>query len=162
MTKDGLINCKKCGAMFFKTSGREICENCYKKELDVIDGIKDVIASNGSSKITLEKLSGIAGVDLTELKNLVSRGKLTSVLNRLALKRRFCGIELKDDEKTGFTCKECLLKFSPNVNELKRAGVEVSKREQDAKTIDRRLRGGYRTVLTDNAHRFGFIQNYDL
>ena len=35
MTKDGLINCKKCGTLFFKTSQREVCDECFKKELDL-------------------------------------------------------------------------------------------------------------------------------
>ena len=51
MAKDGLINCKKCGTLFFKTSGREICEECFNKELEVIDGIK-----NSSPKLLLVAL----------------------------------------------------------------------------------------------------------
>ena len=43
---DGLINCKKCGTLFFKTSGREICEECFKKELDLIDNIWAILNIN--------------------------------------------------------------------------------------------------------------------
>ena len=51
---DGLVNCKKCGTLFFKTSGREVCEECFKKELEVIDSIKDFFIKSGKEKFTIE------------------------------------------------------------------------------------------------------------
>ncbi|MBQ1611906.1 MAG: hypothetical protein II085_00350 [Alphaproteobacteria bacterium] len=163
MTVHGLVNCKKCGTLFFKTSGREICDECFKKELDTIDNIKAVIQKSEADKIPLEDLPSMTGLDLDELKDLIERGRLFTVLPRIAIKCRFCGIDLADDEKTGFTCKKCLMKFSPKVNELQKKGIDVHKYEQEAKNLNRRLRGGYRTNNTsDNSRRFGFIQNYDL
>ena len=32
---------------------------------------------------------------------------------------------------TGFTCKKCLLKFSPKVNELEKKGLSVRKYEEE-------------------------------
>ncbi len=163
MAKDGLVNCKKCGTLFFKTSGREVCEECFKKELDTIDHIKDVILNSGKDKVPLEDLPQMSGVGIDELKGMIERGRLLTILPKISIKCRFCGIDLADDEKTGFTCKKCLLKFSPQVNELKKQGIDVHKYEQEAKTLNRRLRGGYRTGgMADNSRRFGFIQNYDL
>ncbi len=163
MAKDGLVNCKKCGTLFFKTSGREVCEECYKKELDIIENIKDVITLSGKDKVSLEELPKMVGIESDELKDLIERGKLYTILPKISIKCRFCGIDLADDEKTGFTCKKCLLKFSPQVNELKKQGIDVHKYEQEAKSLNRRLRGGYRTGgMPDNSRRFGFIQNYDL
>ena len=34
----GLINCKKCGSLFIK-GARDICDNCYKAELEVVEKI---------------------------------------------------------------------------------------------------------------------------
>ena len=79
---------------------------------------------------------------------------------KISIKCRFCGAELENDEKTGFTCKKCLLKFSPKVNELKKKGLNVSKYEEEARNLNRRLRGGMNTNA--NSTRYGFIQNYDL
>ena len=56
--------------------------------------------------------------------------------------------------------KNCLMKFSPKVNELEKKGLSVKKYEEEARNLKRRLRGGINTV--DNSNRFGFIQNYDL
>ena len=96
-----------------------------------------------------------------ELEDLITRGRLFVVLPKISVKCRFCGVELEDDEKTGFTCKKCLLRFSPKVNELEKKGLNVRKYEEEARTINRRLRGGINTA-SDSDTRYGFIQNYDL
>ena len=115
MAKDGLINCKKCGTLFFKNSGREVCEECFKKELDTIDGIKKFVMSAQGKKVSLDEVSSASGVAKAELEDLIARGRLFTVLPKISVKCRFCGVDLEDDEKTGFTCKKCLLKFSPKV-----------------------------------------------
>lgn len=157
---DGLINCKKCGTLFFKTSGREVCEECFKKELELIDDIKDYVSKSNKEKCSLEEISTSVGIPQAELEDLIARGRLFAVLPRLSVKCRFCGIELEDDEKTGFTCKKCVLRFSPKVNELEKKGLNVKKYEEEARNLNRRLRGGINTVNNDT--RYGFIQNYDL
>lgn len=159
MAKDGLVNCKKCGTLFFKRSEREVCDECFKKELDVIDKIAYFVNSKQDTKATLDEISNELSIPMEDLEDLVSRGRLFRVLPKIAIKCRFCGIELQDDQKTGFTCRKCLSKFSPKVNELEKKGLNISF-EQKAKTLKRRLRGGMNTV--DNAQRYGFIQNYDL
>lgn len=161
MAKDGLINCKKCGTLFFKNSGREVCEECFKKELDLIDEIRNFVAKSGKEKVTLEEITENVHVTLADLEDLITRGRLFTVLPRLFIKCRFCGVELEDDEKTGFTCKKCLLKFSPKVNELEKKGLSVRKYEEEARNLKRRLRGGINTVSDENS-RYGFIQNYGL
>lgn len=160
MAKDGLINCKKCGTLFFKNSGREVCEECFKKELVLIDEIRDYIASAQKPKVTLEEISSSVTVTIAELEDLIIRGRLFTVIPKLSIKCRFCGVELEDDEKAGFTCKKCVLRFSPKVNELEKKGLNIQKNQEEARNINRRLRGGMNT--TDNDTRYGFIQNYDL
>ena len=160
MAKDGLINCKKCGTLFFKNSGREVCEECFKKELDVIDQIRSFIKSIQKNKVTLEEISNETDIPQSEIEDLVIRGRLFTILPKTSIKCRFCGVELEDDEKTGFTCKKCLLKFSPKVNELEKKGLNVQRYQEEAKKINRRLRGGMNTAESDA--RYGFIQNYDL
>lgn len=160
MAKDGLVNCKKCGTLFFKNSSREICEECFKKELDLIDDIKKYIISTGQAKVPVDKICENVSISKEDLEDLIMRGRLFAILPKIIVKCRFCGVELEDDEKTGFTCKKCLMKFSPKVNELKKKGLDVQKYQEEAKNINRRLRGGMST--TDNGTRYGFIQNYDL
>ena len=160
MAKDGLINCKKCGTLFFKNSGREVCEECFKKELDVIDNIKSYVISTQKNKISLDEISNALSIAKSELEDLIMRGRLFAVLPKISIKCRFCGVELEDDEKTGFTCKKCLLRFSPKVNELEKKGLNVQKYQEEAKNLNRRLRGGMNTA--DDNTRYGFIQNYDL
>ena len=160
MAKDGLINCKKCGTLFFKNSGREVCEECYKKELTLIDDIRNFVFSCSDGKVSLEKIAENVSITESDLEDLVTRGRLFTILPKLSVKCRFCGVELEDDEKTGFTCKKCLLRFSPKVNELEKKGLSVRKYEEEAKNLKRRLRGGINSA--DSEQRFGFIQNYDL
>jgi len=160
MAKDGLVNCKKCGTLFFKNSGREICEECFKKELELIDKIVAFVNQSGKDKVTLEEISSSMSISLDELEDLVTRGRLFKILPKISIKCRFCGVELEDDEKSGFTCKRCLMKFSPKVNELEKKGLDIHKYEFEAKNLNRRLRGGINTG--ENTNRYGFIQNYDL
>ena len=157
---DGLINCKKCGTLFFKNSGRDICEECFKKELDLIDNIVKFVLTSGKDKITLDEVSNATGVTSEDLEDLISRGRLFKALPKLLIKCRFCGASLDDTEKTGFTCKKCLLKFSPKINEFEKKGLNVRKYEEEARNLNRRLRGGMNTHNTST--RYGFIQNYDL
>lgn len=160
MARDGLVNCKKCGTLFFKNSGREVCEECFKKELELIDSIGNCIKNFSKEKVTLDEIASEMNIPVSELEDLVTRGRLFKYLPRISIKCRFCGVELEDDEKSGFTCKKCLLKFSPKVNELEKKGLNVRKYEEEARNLNRRLRGGMNT--TDNDSRYGFIQNYDL
>lgn len=161
MTKDGLVNCKKCGTLFFKNSGREICEECFHKELEIIDKIKSCVINLQKNNVTIDEVSESSGISRDEIEDLISRGRLFAILPKISVNCRFCGVELEDTEKTGFTCKKCLLRFSPKVNELERKGLNVKKYEQEAKTLQRRLRGGINSV-NDDSSRYGFIQNYDL
>ena len=161
MANNGLTNCKKCGTLFFKTSEREICEECFKREGDTIDNIKSYIISTKKSKVPIEEIAqNVENVSLGDLEDLVSRGRLFTILPKILIKCRFCGAELENEEKTGFTCKKCLLKFSPKVNELQKKGLNVAKYEEEAKTLNRRLRGGINSG--NSSTRYGFIQNYDL
>ncbi len=157
---DGLINCKKCGTLFFKTSGREVCEECFKKEVETIEEIKNFINKSGKEKCTIEEISTAVCMPQAELEDLISRGRLFAVLPKLSVKCRFCGIELEDDEKAGFTCKKCVLRFSPKVNELEKKGLNIKKYEEEARNLNRRLRGGINTANSET--RYGFVQNYDL
>lgn len=161
MAKDGLINCKKCGTLFFKTSECEVCEECFKKELDIIDNIKAYILSTKKDKVTLDEITAnVADINSTELEDLISRGRLFAILPRISVKCRFCGVELENDEKSGFTCKKCLMKFSPKINELEKKGLNIKKYEEEARNLDRRLRGGMNS--SNASQRYGFIQNYGL
>lgn len=161
MANNGLINCKKCGTLFFKTSEREICEECFRKEGEIIDRIKGYIISTNKNKVTLEEIAqNVEDMTVADLEDLISRGRLFTILPKIMVKCRFCGAELENDEKTGFTCKKCLLKFSPKVNELQKKGLNIGKYEEEAKTLNRRLRGGMNSGSAST--RYGFIQNYDL
>ena len=162
MAKDGLINCKKCGTLFFKTSEREICEECFRKELDVIDNIKKYILTSNKDKVSIDDITAnVDNLSRNDIEDLISRGRLFVVLPKISVKCRFCGVELENDEKTGFTCKKCLLKFSPKVKELEKKGLNVRKYEEEARTLNRRLRGGMNNP-NGNSTRYGFIQNYGL
>ena len=161
MAKDGLINCKKCGTLFFKTSEREICEECFKKELDIIDDIKKYILSTKKDKVSIDEIAqNVTSITSNEIEDLISRGRLFAILPKIQVKCRFCGAELENDEKTGFTCKKCLMKFSPKMNELEKKGMKVGRYEEEARSLNRRLRGGMNSHNTST--RYGFIQNYDL
>ena len=151
----GLINCKKCGSLFVKGS-RDICDNCFKAELELVDNIKAFVNKNPQQKTTLEDIINELGINKNELEDLIEKGRLFSIMPKLLIKCRFCGIEIEDDQKTNFVCTKCLNKFSPKGDLAK---INALKEEQQQKEIsERKIRRIYKQ---DSKSRCGFIQNYD-
>ena len=161
MAQDKVANCINCGKAFLKTSEREICDECFKKENAQIEKIKRYILSSGKTKVVLDDIvKNVPETTSEMLTDMISRGRLFSMLPKISLKCRFCGAELENDEKAGFTCKKCVMKFSPKMDELEKKGLNVRKYEEEARTLNRRLRGGMNSPNSEN--RFGFIKNYGL
>lgn len=151
----GLINCKKCGSLFIKGS-RDICDNCFKAELEVVEKIKTFINKKEGQKTTIEEIVAELGINKNELEELIEKGRLFSVMPKLIIKCRFCGIEIEGDQKSSFVCTKCLNKFSPK-GDLAR--INALKEEQYQKEIsEKKVR---RTFTQGSKSRCGFIQNYD-
>ncbi len=151
----GLINCKKCGSLFIKGS-RDICDNCFKAELELVEKIKSFVNKNPNPKTTLEEIINELGINKNELEELIEKGRLFSVMPKLLIKCRFCGIEIEDDQKSSFVCTKCLNKFSPKGDLAK---INALKEEQQQKEIsEKKIR---RIYVQDTKSRCGFIQNYD-
>ena len=151
----GLINCKKCGSLFIKGS-RDICDNCFKAELELVEKIKSFVNKSPNPKTTLEEIINELGINKNELEELIEKGRLFSVMPKLLIKCRFCGIEIEDDQKSSFVCTKCLNKFSPKGDLAK---INALKEEQQQKEIsEKKIR---RIYVQDTKSRCGFIQNYD-
>ena len=152
----GLINCKKCGSLFIK-GARDICDNCFKAELEVVEKIKTFINKKGQEKTTIEEIVNELGIDKNELEDLIEKGRLFSVMPKLIIKCRFCGIEIEDEQKSSFVCTKCLNKFSPKGDLAK---INAIKEEQQKEISERRIRRTY-SETDGSKSRCGFIQNYD-
>ncbi len=151
----GLINCKKCGSLFIRGS-RDICDNCFKAELELVEKIKAFVIKNPNPKTTLEEITNEIGINKNELEELIEKGRLFSIMPKLLIKCRFCGIEIEDDQKTSFVCTKCLNKFSPKGDLAK---INALKEEQQQNEFfERKIR---RTSTEGQKSRCGFIQNYD-
>ncbi len=150
----GLINCKKCGSLFIK-GARDICDNCFKAELEQVDKIKAFINKRGEGKTTIEEIVNELGINKNELEELIEKGRLFSVMPKLIIKCRFCGIEIEDEQKSSFVCTKCLNKFSPKGDLAK---INALKEEQQKQISEKRVR---RTYSEGPKSRCGFIQNYD-
>ena len=152
----GLINCKKCGSLFIKGS-RDICDNCFKAELELVDKIKAFVNKKQNQKTSLEEIISELGISKNELEDLIEKGRLFSVMPKLIIKCRFCGIEIEDEQKSSFVCTKCLNKFSPKGDLAK---INALKEEQQLKeSSEKKAR---RTFSQGSKNRCGFIQNYDL
>ena len=151
----GLINCKKCGSLFIKGS-RDICDNCFKAELEVVEKIKAFINKKEGQKTTIEEIVAELDINKNELEELIEKGRLFSVMPKLIIKCRFCGIEIEGDQKSSFVCTKCLNKFSPK-GDLAR--INALKEEQYQKEVsEKKVR---RTFTQGSKSRCGFIQNYN-
>ena len=90
----GLINCKKCGSLFIK-GARDICDNCYKAELEVVEKIKTFINQNPNPKTTLEEIISAVGISKHELEDLIEIFLFFFVLSILFIKCCFCDIVIE-------------------------------------------------------------------
>ncbi len=152
--KGELVNCKKCGSLFIRGS-RDICDNCLKAELKLVEKIKAYV-SKKEGKTTIEEIISELHIDKSELGDLIDKGRLFSILPKLAIKCRFCGIEIEDEQKSGFVCAKCLNKFSPK-GDLARINALKEEKKQK-KNSEKKVK---RTYSQDTKNRCGFIQNYD-
>lgn len=111
MSQSTLLNCKKCGTLFLK-GNRDVCENCFRAEMRLADSIKSFVLKN-EKKLTLDEISDALDLKKTEIEEFFEKGRLFSILPKLIIKCKFCGVEIPDDQKTGFVCQKCMQKFSP-------------------------------------------------
>ena len=147
-----LINCKKCGALFVKSSNRDICDVCHKKEVSYTDSIKNFIHSSGKQKVTLDEIIQGTGLKKEEVELLFEKGKLFGVMNKISIKCRFCGIEFECEQKPSFVCQNCLNKFTKK--------GEINASFKAAQKADLKVRKT--SVHFTNESRYGFIQNYEI
>lgn len=154
----GLINCKKCGTLFIKGS-RDICDNCFKAEMEVVDTIKSFVMRNPNGKTTLEEIITGCNISKVDLEDLIEKGRLFSIMPKLIIKCKFCGIEIEGDQKTNFVCSKCLQKFSPK-GEL--AKINALKEEQEQLEVEKAKPRRSLEEIENQKARFGFIQNYSL
>ena len=154
-SSQNLINCKKCGTLFIKAT-RDICDNCYKYEMDLAEEVKSFIKSNqkiGKEKVTIEEILKATKISKKEFEDIFEKGRLFSVISKITVKCRFCGDEFECEQKAGFICQKCLVKL----NESKK-NVKVNSSSNEA---ERRKKIARQKVAKGNTSRYGFIQSFD-
>lgn len=157
--KGELVNCKKCGSLFIKNS-RDICENCFSTEIELIDKIKHFVNENSQNKVNLSEIIKELKIDKLDLEDLIERGKLFSIMPKLIIKCRFCGVEIEDEQsKINFICTKCLNKFSPKGELAKINALKEEQKEKEKELSSKKTRRAY---FQDSKDRCGFIQNFDI
>lgn len=153
MAQGTLINCKKCGTLFIKGT-RDICDSCFKHEVELADKVKSYIEESGKAKVTMEEILFITKIPKVEFEKLFEKGRLFSVMNKITIKCRFCGIEFECEQKASFVCPKCIMKFSKKgeLGKINQSNQEAKKQE----TIVRQ------TISDGKTSRYGFIQNYEV
>ena len=95
----GLINCKKCGSLFIRGS-RDICDSCFKAELELVDKINEYNAiltswvkmKQGSISLNIENF------ELNDLFNLIRKGSRAFEMKHLRLEILPTEISVKADK----------------------------------------------------------------
>lgn len=150
---NNLINCRKCGSLFVKTS-RDICDECYKDEVEMADKVKNFIQVSekiGKEKVTVEEILKATKLSQKVFEELFEKGRMFSVMSKITVKCRFCSIEFECDKKPGFICPRCVTRFSDKskVKKINDSSEEARRREKIAR---QRIAKGQKT-------RYGFIQD---
>lgn len=156
MGQNSLMNCKKCGTLFIKTA-RDICDSCYKLEMDLAEKVKNFLYScekQDKQKATMDEILKATKISKKEFEKLFEKGRLFSVMSKITVKCRFCGIEFECDQKPSFLCQKCLIKLSK-----KGEHVKVNHSTEEAKRREKAMR---QSVAKGKKTRYGFIQNFDI
>lgn len=148
-----LVNCKKCGALFVKSSNRDICDACHKREVSYTDSIKNYIHASGKAKVTLDEIIQGTGLKKEEVELLFEKGKLFGVMNKISIKCRFCGIEFECEQKPSFVCPSCINKFTKK---------ELGKVNGSFEEKEKQIKARKSSSLSGTGSRYGFIQNFVL
>ncbi|MBR2386424.1 hypothetical protein IKA92_03925 [bacterium] len=148
-----LVNCKKCGTLFVKSSNRDICDNCYKQEVEWTDTIKNFIHTSGKAKVPLEEIIQGTGLEKDDVEHLFEKGKLFGVMNKISIKCRFCGIEFECEQKPSFVCPNCINKFTKK---------ELGKINGSFEEKQKQVKARKSSSIAGASSRYGFIQNFEL
>ena len=103
-----LANCRQCGKLYNKVTDREICEDCYKEEEDLLSEVQDYLRDH--RKASVLNIAEDLDIDHDLIEKWVHEDRIHLVTSESSKNKcSNCGRELKESD-TGPMCKTCLLK----------------------------------------------------
>lgn len=108
-------NCPRCGKMFRPLSGRRICPDCVKADLEEFHSVRDYLRDHPGANIF--EVTEATGVPVRKIQEYIREGRLVvSESADWGVTCENCGAPVK----TGRLCPECTEKLA---KEIKTAGV---------------------------------------
>ena len=98
-------NCNVCGVIFNNVLGREICNECYRKEEELFQTVSKFIRSQRNRKATLEKIAEETNVSKDLLSKWIKLGRLqTTFFENLEHSCEICNKTIN----SGNICSDCV------------------------------------------------------
>ncbi|MFH0702301.1 MAG: hypothetical protein V2B14_02025 [bacterium] len=153
-----LINCKKCGVLFWQTL-RNICDECLKIENENINKINKFVRNCDEPFLSVKLISESVKIALGEVEELYRAGRLTNIAGRIVTKCKICGADIKGTSRKGNFCTECSKQVinateNKNIEITKETEVELRKFEKDIVHVNK-------VVPPEERMKFGFKKSYD-
>ncbi len=121
-----LINCKNCGILFKKTF-RNICNECWQEENEVIEKIIRHVESEKDKNISLESISEALDMPFSEIDGLYRNGRLTTIAGRIKVKCKICKTILNPDNRVGYFCNKCANTIVDPDNKILNSDIKIDK-----------------------------------
>ncbi len=155
-----LINCKNCGILFKKTF-RNICNDCWQVENDVIEKIIKYVEHVEVEKrndISLESISEALDIPFSEVDGLYRNGRLTTIAGRIKVKCKICKTLLNHDNRVGYFCSKCANTIVDPDNKILNNDIKIDKNIP--------LKKFHKNVMhtsrnEDDKKKYGFKKDYE-
>lgn len=99
-----LANCANCGAVFVKTSIRDICDKCYKEEEEAFEKVNNFLKQKKNRMATMVQVVEKTGVPEEMILKFIRKGRIRLVnFPNLSYPCESCGRPIQK----GKLCEEC-------------------------------------------------------
>lgn len=120
-----LVNCQKCGKVFFCTGGRPICPECNELDSADFQKVRDFVKEN--LKVPIDIVSEETGVPAEKIRQYLHDGLLEEAQSTEEFKCQLCGKSID----TGNYCFTCMNKLKKGFSK----GSDKKEKKKETKSF---------------------------
>lgn len=135
-----LANCSRCGNIFVKTSIRDVCDECYRKEEEDFEKVNNFLKKRENRMASMVQVIEATGVEEDVILKFIRKGRIRLInFPNLGYPCEKCGTPIR----TGKLCKKCQGELQKELEFFQKEEARKKELEERAKTyyaIDEKYR----------------------